>query len=58
MSVANKLVRDRGSTTGINVARLQEETRLNTWTASPAKVKQVLLEAEQIGPENQQWFTV
>ena len=54
-SVANKLVRDRGSTTGINIARLREETRLNTWTASPAKVRHVLLEAEQVVPDNEQW---
>ena len=54
-SVANKLVRDRGSTTGTNVARLHEETGLNTWTVTPAHVRKVLLEAEQAVPDNQQW---
>ena len=53
--MANKVMRDRGSTTGSNMARLQEETGLNIWVTTPAKVRQVLVEAEQPVPEIDQW---
>ena len=55
VSVANKMMRDMGSTTGSNMARLQQETGLNIWSTTPAKVRQALVEAEQPVPEMDLW---
>ena len=55
VSVANKMMRDMGSTTGSNMARLQQETGLNIWSTTPAKVRQALVEAEQPVPETDLW---
>ena len=55
MSVANKMMRDMGSTTGSNIARLQQETGLNIWSTTPAKVREALVETELPVPEVDQW---
>ena len=55
VSVANKMLRDMGSTTGSNIARLQQETGLNMWSTTSAKVREALLAAEQPVAEAEQW---
>ena len=55
VSVANKMMRDMGSTTGSNIARLQLETGLNIWSTTSAKVREALVEKEQPVPEVDQW---
>ena len=54
-TVANCLVMDRGSTTGVNVYKLERETGLDIRSVTPAKVKQVLLENQQLTPPVDQW---
>ena len=53
--VANIAGRDRSSTTGINLYKLEQETGLNPWVATPAQVREVLLEKEQEVPVVDQW---
>ena len=53
--VANLAARDMGSTTGINMARLKQETGLNPWVASSARVKEALEMSEHIVPEADLW---
>ena len=53
--MADKMMRDMGSTTGSNIARLQQETGLNIWSTNPAKVREALLMAEQLVAEADQW---
>ena len=55
VSVANKMMRDMGSTTGSNIARMQQETGLNIWSTTPAKVRDALVETEQPVPVVDQW---
>ena len=54
-AVANYLVLDRGSTTGVNVYKLERETGLNVRTVSPTRVKEVLLEGQQTTPPIDSW---
>ena len=44
-----------GSTTGSNIARLQQETGLNIWSTTPAKVREALVVAEPTVAEADQW---
>ena len=53
--VANIAGCDRSSTTGINLYKLGQETGLNPWVATPAQVREVLLEKEQEVPVVDQW---
>ena len=53
--VANIAGRDMGSTTGINLYQLQQETGLNPWAVSPAKVRQALVEREHGVPVTEEW---
>ena len=55
VSVANKVMRDRGTHTGSNLARLQEETGINTWVATPALVKKALEESVPEVPAVDKW---
>ena len=55
VSVANKVMRDRGSHTGSNVARLQEETGLNIWVTTPGRVKDALTRAVPAPPPTDEW---
>ena len=54
-AVANYLVMDRGSTTGVNVYKLEKETGLNVRTVAPARLKEVLLEGQQKTPPVDCW---
>ena len=47
--------RDRSSTTGINLHKLQQETGLNPWVVTPAEVRKAIMEREQEVPEVDQW---
>ena len=53
--VANLVGRDRSSATGTNLYKLQKETGLNPWLTSPAEVRSVLMEREQVVPQVEQW---
>ena len=53
--IAQIVAQDRSSTTGSNLAKIKEETKLNPWSASPFHVKQVLLEREPQVPEQDLW---
>ena len=53
--VANIVGRDMGSTTGINLFQLRQETGLNPWSVAPAKVRQALMEREHSVPETDEW---
>ena len=44
--VATLAAQDKSSNTGSNLAKIEQETGLNPWTASPCQVKQALLEKE------------
>ena len=54
-AVANYLVMDRGSTTGVNVYKLEKETGLNVRTVAPARFKELLLEGQQKTPQVDCW---
>ena len=49
------MMRDRGTHTGSNLARLQEETVINTWVATPALVKKALEESVPEVPAVDKW---
>ena len=52
------MMRDRGTHTGSNLARLQEETTqtgINTWVATPALMKKALEESVPEVPAVDKW---
>ena len=53
--VASLAARDRSSTTGINLYRIQLETGLNPWIAKPSAIRQALVEREETVPVNKLW---
>ena len=53
--IASISAQDKSSTTGINVAKIANETGLNPWTTTPAAIRQALLEREDDVPERDQW---
>ena len=55
VSVANKAMRDRGTLTGSNVARIQEETGLNIWVTTSGRVKDALTRAVPAPPPADEW---
>ena len=55
VAVANSAINDKGSTTGANLSKLQEQTGLNPIMTTPARVMKVLLDADQLMPANEKW---
>ena len=53
--IAQLAAQDKSSTTGSNLAKIREETKLNPWNVSSLQVKQVLLEGEPKVPEQDLW---
>ena len=53
--VANLAARDLGSTTGINLAKIEKETGLNPWIASSNEVKIALEQSEVTVPKEDTW---
>ena len=53
--IAQLAAQDKSSTTGLNLAKIREETKLNPWSASSLHVKQVLLDSEPKVPEQDLW---
>ena len=55
MAVANCAVNDRGSTTGSNLYKIQQETLLNPRPTTSQEVMDVLVKADQSMPANEEW---
>ena len=53
--LANIVSQDRSSTTGMNLAKLANETNLNPWTATPAMIREALHETDQTVPPTDTW---
>ena len=53
--LANLVGRDVQSTTGNNLARIEQETRLNPWAATPIRIKEALTINESVVPEGDSW---
>ena len=53
--IAQLAAQDRSSTTGSNISKIREETKLNPWNVSSLQVKEVLLEGEPKVPEQDLW---
>ena len=53
--IAQISAHDKCSTTGINIAKIANETGLNPWTATSAAVRQALQEREEVVPERAEW---
>ena len=55
VAVANSAVNDRGSVTGANLFKIQQETGLNPRSTSPQEVMSVLNVTEQDMPSTEKW---
>jgi hypothetical protein len=53
--VAQLAAQDKSSTTGINLAKIYNETNINPWTSSSYQIRQALQEGEEIVPEQDMW---
>ena len=53
--VASVAGRDRSSTTGINLAKIQAETGLNPFSASPRSIRRAFEEREETVPPSDLW---
>ena len=53
--VATLAGQDKSSTTGINLMKIQNETGLNPWVATPSMTKEVLSANEDLTPQIDEW---
>ena len=47
--------KDKSSTTGINLMKIQNETGLNPWVATPSMVQAALSAKEDLTPQTDEW---